>query len=161
VLFLFALYLTFGMVTMRIPEGTEFPGPRFLPGIIATGMFVLSVIQVISVLRNHRPSAPDRREPVGRDEVEQIAGTVTLRRTIAWGPFAWAVGGFLAFALLLQVLGWVLAATGLFWCVARAFGSRRVVMDLVVAATVSSIAYIAFDMLLGLSLPSGILGWGF
>jgi putative tricarboxylic transport membrane protein len=31
----------------------------------------------------------------------------------------------------------------------------------VVAATVSSIAYIAFDMLLGLSLPSGILGWGF
>lgn len=34
-------------------------------------------------------------------------------------------------------------------------------MVLIVGLTVSSLAYIAFDMGLGLNLPSGILGGGF
>ena len=44
---------------------------------------------------------------------------------------------------------------------ARGFGSTRPLFSLVVGLTVSSLAYIAFDMTLGLSLPSGLLGGGF
>ena len=60
--------------------------------------------------------------------------------------------------LLLDLLGWLLGAAALFWCVARAFGSTAVLRDAVVGLSVAAAAYIAFDMMLGLSLPSGLLG---
>lgn len=73
---------------------------------------------------------------------------------------AWAGGGFLVFALLLEPAGWILAAAILFWCVARAMGSKKPLLDLVVALTVSSLVYLPFAVLLGLNLPSGLLGGG-
>ncbi len=83
------------------------------------------------------------------------------RPALDWASFAWIVGGFLGFALLLTTLGWVIGGALLFWCVARGFGERRLVATVVVGLALSSLTYIAFDMLLGLSLPSGVLGWGF
>ena len=55
----------------------------------------------------------------------------------------------------------ILAAALLFWCVARGFGSRRPGFDVILALFMSSAAYLAFDVGLGLNLPSGILGGGF
>lgn len=157
----FALYLFVGIVTMKLPEGTSFPGPRFVPEILAAGITVLVIVQVVSILHRHSPLAPDRTRPAGRDETEGIAGTVTRRIGIAWGPFAWAVGGFAVFAVTLPYLGWILGGGLVFWCVSRAFGSRRPLLDVVIALAVSSVAYICFDMALGLALPSGLLGGGF
>ncbi|WP_152351906.1 tripartite tricarboxylate transporter TctB family protein [Brachybacterium subflavum] len=157
----FAIYLLVGIVTMKLPEGTSFPGPRFVPEILAGSIAVLVIVQVVSVLRRHSPLALDRTRPAGRDETEGIAGTVTRRVGIAWGPFAWAVGGFAVFAVTLPYLGWILGGGLLFWCVSRSFGSRRPLMDVVIALAVSSVAYICFDMALGLALPSGLLGGGF
>ncbi len=74
---------------------------------------------------------------------------------------AWGAGGFAAFALILEFAGWILAAALLFWCVARSMGSRKPLFDLTVALTFSSLVYLAFAVLLGLNLPSGILGGGF
>ncbi|OAX65418.1 hypothetical protein A5N15_03000 [Rothia kristinae] len=79
----------------------------------------------------------------------------------SWASLAWVVGGFLIFALLLETLGWVIGGGLLFWAVARGFGARRDLVSLVAGLTVSSLAYILFDMVLGLNLPSGILGGGF
>ena len=59
------------------------------------------------------------------------------------------------------VLGWILAGALLFWCVARGFGSPRPVFDILVALFMSSLTYLAFSVVLGLTLPSGILGGGF
>ena len=73
----------------------------------------------------------------------------------------WTVGGFILFILTLRLLGWVLAAALLFWFVARGFGNRSPLTSLAVGLTVSSLAYIGFDMGLGLNLPSGILGGAF
>ena len=55
----------------------------------------------------------------------------------------------------------MLAAAVLFWCVTRGFGNRSPLTAAVVGLTISSLAYIGFDMGLGLSLPSGILGGAF
>lgn len=74
---------------------------------------------------------------------------------------AWGAGGFAAFALILEFAGWIIAAALLFWCVARSMGSKKPLFDLTVALTFSSLVYIAFAVLLGLNLPSGILGGGF
>ena len=77
-----------------------------------------------------------------------------------WRSLLWVVGSFLAFALLLEVLGWIIAATLLFVGVVRGFASSRWLFNALVGLTLSSVIYIAFDMLLGLPLPSGILGGG-
>lgn len=161
VLLAFAAYLGIGMVTMRIPEGTDAPGPRFFPGIIAAALLALSIAQIAKTLTVRRPVAADRSDPPGIDDVETTPTQAQRLAGVQVSAFLWIVGGFAVFALLIEILGWILAAAGLFWCVARGFGSTAPLRDLVVALTASSIAYIAFDMALGLSLPSGILGWGF
>ncbi|MBL3700047.1 tripartite tricarboxylate transporter TctB family protein [Leucobacter luti] len=177
----FATYLVIGNLTMRVPEGTAFPGPRFFPGLIATGLFLFAALLALGAVRAWRRSGTTERHTVGvgddafellsaehdavgagaadLDPADPASGGTPVR--VDWRSLAWVVLPFIAFALLLPVLGWIIAAGLLFWCVSRAFGLRRPLASLVVGLTVSSIIYIAFDLTLGMSLPSGVLGWGF
>lgn len=173
----FATYLLIGLFTMRVPEGTVFPGPKFFPGIITAGLYLFAILLAVDAVRKHR-AGMDAPAPAGLDgstdeeaDAEGLEGSLLITDegaepasasgTVHWPSLAWIVGAFVGFSLLLTVLGWIIAAALLFWCVARGFGSKRVLGNLVVGLTVASLSYILFDMLLGLSLPSGILGWGF
>ncbi|MEV8338795.1 tripartite tricarboxylate transporter TctB family protein [Leucobacter sp. NPDC077196] len=177
----FAAYLGFGMLTMRVPEGTAFPGPRFFPAIIASGLVLFAILLVVSAAKQLRAESAaraaatrlvddfellsaehdDAAERIGTAESDGAASDGARAVKIDWRSLAWVIGSFAAFALLLDVLGWIIAAGLLFWCIARGFGSRKPIASLVAGFTVSSLAYIAFDMALGMSLPSGILGGGF
>lgn len=166
VLVAFATYLLVGIFTMKVPEGTAFPGPQFFPGLITAGLYLFAALLVVGAVREHRAddeiaaSASDAPvAPASAAEPEQPAVPRTVR--VDGKSLAWVVGSFLVFALVLNILGWIIAAGLLFWCIARGFGSTRWLFSLVVGLTVSSLSYIAFDMALGMSLPSGILGWGF
>ncbi|MGO2092703.1 MAG: tripartite tricarboxylate transporter TctB family protein [Microbacterium gubbeenense] len=155
-LLLFAGYLTYGIVTMDIPPGTTFPGPGFFPAIIAVGLALFAALLIVRALRAERGGSGEAQTDKSQEE------DATARRSgVDWRSLAWVVAGFAAFIVLLPLLGWIIAAGLLFWAIARGFGERRHLMSLVVGLTTSSLAYIAFDMLLGMSLPSGILGWGF
>ncbi|MEJ6490581.1 tripartite tricarboxylate transporter TctB family protein [Leucobacter sp. USCH14] len=171
----FAAYLGYGMLTMRVPEGTAFPGPRFFPAIIASGLVLFAILLIVSAAKGLRAERAARAAATrsvddfellseehdaaaaGADAAVQGARAVK----IDWRSLAWVIGSFAGFALLLDVLGWIIAAGLLFWCVARGFGAQKPIVSLVTGFTVSSLAYIAFDMALGMSLPSGILGGGF
>ncbi|MFI7742214.1 tripartite tricarboxylate transporter TctB family protein [Kocuria rhizosphaericola] len=143
----FSTYLLIGALTMEIPEGTDFPGPTFYPLILTVAGYVLAALLVLHYLRT--PEHP-----------EELSAR-TWRTHSDWTAVAWSAGGFLAFALTLELLGWILAAALLFWAVARGFGSRRPLFDISLALLVSSAIYLAFTVGLGLNLPSGILGGGF
>ncbi|MGH9321682.1 MAG: tripartite tricarboxylate transporter substrate-binding protein [Vicinamibacteria bacterium] len=67
-----------------------------------------------------------------------------------------SLGAILDLALM-QLAGFIVASTVLFWCVARGFGSRRSARDAVVGFALSTAAYFLFTRLLSLSLPSGRL----
>lgn len=153
----FATYLLIGMFTMRVPEGTMFPGPKFFPGIISAGIYLFAVLLTISAVKEWRHTLSLSTSEIALAEEEDTAKHVK----VDWISLAWVVGGFLLFVFALPFLGWILGAALLFLCVARGFGSDRLIYTVVLGLTVSSITYILFDMLLGLSLPSGILGWGF
>lgn len=167
ILVAFATYLLIGILTMRVPEGVVFPGPRFFPSIISAGLYLFAALLVVRALRDRAEAAAsvDRSaaeiELLTDEEIAALEAQASKRVGIDWRSMAWIVGSFIGFALLLPFLGWIVGAALLFWCVARAFGSERPIFNLVVGLTASSLAYIAFDMLLGLTLPSGILGWGF
>jgi putative tricarboxylic transport membrane protein len=140
----FSLYLVYGIVTMEVPEGTDFPGPAFFPTILVVVALVLAALLVLHYVRS--PEVPE--SPDGR----------TWRTHSDWTSVAWCVGGFFLFALTLEWLGWILAAALLFWFVARGMGSRRPVFDVTLALLMSSVVYIAFAEGLQLNLPAGFLG---
>lgn len=143
----FSLYLLYGVLTTEVPEGTDFPGPQFFPTTLVVIGLVLAALLVLHYLRS--PEVPEeRRDGDGRP----------YRTFSDWTAVAWCVGGFLAFTILLEVLGWILSAALLFWCVARGIGSRRPVFDLSLGLLVSSLVYIAFVQGLSLNLPAGFLG---
>lgn len=173
VLLAFAGYLAIGMVTMRVPEGTAFPGPRFFPALIAGGLTLFAILLAVAALREHRRAATQTHDEDlailigagagGGVDVDAAGDPAEPARAVRidWASLAWVVGSFLVFTLVLPYLGWILAAALLFWGVARGFGTRRPLVSLVVGLTLSSLVYIAFDMALGMSLPSGVLGWEF
>ena len=117
--------------------------------IIAGLIYLLTALELLSIARSR-----SRRSPAPAAAAEQTA-------PFDWSALAWTVGGFVLFILTLRLLGWVLAAALLFCFVARGFGNRSPLTSLAVGLTVSSLAYIGFDMGLGLNLPSGILGGAF
>lgn len=161
----FAGYLGYGLVTMDVPESVAFPGPRSFPSIITCGLVVLTLLDVADIF--HRAS---RYTQQCAQETETLESAYTApimvsaaepTKALDHRSLAWVTLGFLFFALTLPYTGWVIGAGLLFWCVARGFGASRPIFSLVVGLTVSSFAYIMFDMVLGLSLPSGLLGGGF
>lgn len=172
----FATYLLVGIFTMRVPAGTMFPGPQFFPAIITIGLYAFGVLLVISAVKEWRAasapvvsdSAVDLVEGDHAGELGLAAGVSEAVATespkhvrVDWRSLAWIVGGFIGFSLSLTILGWIIGATLLFWCVARGFGAKRPLFTLIIGLTTSALTYILFDILLGLSLPSGIIGWEF
>lgn len=155
----FATYLLVGIFTMRVPEGTMFPGPQFFPAIITGGLYLFAVLLVVSAVKEWRSAGAASADP---DDALLAAESDTAKHVgVDWRSLAWIVGGFIGFSLTLTILGWIIGAALLFWCVARGFGSKRTLFTIVIGLTTSSLTYILFDMLLGLSLPSGLIGWGF
>ena len=142
----FSLFLLIGAAL--IPAGdTEFPGPRFFPILLGSAGMLLAILIALGALRTPEP-------------VPETSGR-SYRTHSDFVALAWTVGGFLAFALLLPWLGWILAGALVFWCTAHGFGSRRPLFDIVIALFLSSAIYLIFGTGLGLNLPSGILGGGF
>ncbi|RUR01032.1 tripartite tricarboxylate transporter TctB family protein [Labedella endophytica] len=153
----FATYLLVGILTMRVPAATDFPGPQFFPAIVAAGLYAFAALLAVSAIREIRALPQDYEEDLLAAENDDDAPAGRSVR-VDVRSLAWVVGSFVGFALVLQVLGWVISASLLFWCVARGFGSDKPVNSLLVGLTMSSLAYIGFSMVLGLPLPSGILG---
>jgi len=74
---------------------------------------------------------------------------------IDWPAALTVAGALLGFILLLEPLGWVVAATLLFMAVAHGFGGRAWLLNAVIGLILAAIVYFVFDTALGLSLPIG------
>jgi putative tricarboxylic transport membrane protein len=142
----FSLFLLIGAALLPA-EGADFPGPRFFPVLLGAIGMLLAVLLALGVLRTPEP-------------VTETSGR-RYRTHSDFAALGWVAGGFLAFALLMPWLGWILAGALLFWCTAHGFGSRRPLFDILIALFLSSVVYLIFGSGLGLILPSGILGGGF
>ncbi len=78
------------------------------------------------------------------------------------GPPDWPALGWLGFGLVFNVaaiefLGFILASTVLFASVARAFGSRKPVRDLIIALVFAGVVYFGFARVLGINMGAGVL----
>jgi len=72
---------------------------------------------------------------------------------------AWVTGGLLGVAVLINLIGFVLAAGLLFACSARGFGSRHPLRDLAIGIALTLPIYWLFNAGLGVSLPPLVNAW--
>lgn len=157
----FGTYMLYTVLTMQVAEDADKPGPQFVPAVIATASYVLAALLAAAYIRKPEPPVEAGGAVSGgstADSDDLTAGQGEHRTFSDYTSLAWAIGGFAGFVFLLEPLGWLLSAAGLYWCITRAMGSTKPVFDATVALTVSSIIYLALGVSLGLNLPSGILG---
>jgi putative tricarboxylic transport membrane protein len=113
-------------------------GPTLFPWIASAGLLLLSLLLLLQALRGGFSGVDDQL-------------------SIDWSSLAWVAAGLAANAALIGTLGFVFAATAMFVCVARGFGSARPGRDALIGAIVALTAYVGFKTLLGVNIGGGIL----
>lgn len=111
-------------------------GPKAMPFVVATGLALLSVGNLVLGLRGDAPP---------RDGINYIAIVRIL-------------GGLAALiAVIGYGLGFIIATALLFAMTAAAFGRKALHVDLVIGLALATVVYVLFTKLLSLSLPMGPL----
>lgn len=127
-------------LTMDVLSSQRGPvGPKTVPLVVGCALLLVAVILAVDVLRGGKEPEPD-----GEDALD-------------WRTVALLAGIFLAFAALIEPLGFPLCGALLFWGSAYALGSRNHTRDPLVAAVLSLATYGIFNTALGVPLPGGPL----
>jgi putative tricarboxylic transport membrane protein len=106
-------------------------------------MFLLSGIQIIAVLRGQRGTP----ESVEGGEVADEA---------KWKPFALVLAGLVQYAVLLEIVGFPIVGTILFFLVAKALGAAKFLRTVVISLITTLAVFFTFTQGLQLNLPSGL-----
>jgi putative tricarboxylic transport membrane protein len=129
---------------IAVPVSANTIGPRFFPTVVGGVLVVVSLWLAVDVLRG------------GAGEME-AAEDVDVSRSSDWRTLALLSGVFLGHAVLLEPLGFPVAAALLFFGVAASLGSRRWARDAAVAAVLAVLVFVVFARGLGVGLPAGVL----
>ncbi|UCG98819.1 MAG: tripartite tricarboxylate transporter TctB family protein [Burkholderiales bacterium] len=120
-------------------------GANFMPIVVGAGLILLG----IWLLAEHFSGGWRAREP---DDAAERG-----EHPFEAGAFAWVSGGLFAQMALIHTAGFVLAATALFACVARGYGSRRPARDAALGVTLGLAVFLFFVKFLNVNLPAGWL----
>jgi putative tricarboxylic transport membrane protein len=117
-------------------------GPRFVPLLVAIGLIALSTLYVVRTFV--RPDVALAERSAEEDAVTH------------WATPGLIMAALLAYAFLLEPIGYPLATAAVFIAIARLLGSRAIVRDVIVALVLGFGLYTAFTQYLGVSLPAGL-----
>lgn len=136
------VFVAIGTARLEVAPTHAAVGPRLFPFLVAAGLVLVG----LAVLR------------------EAFFGHVAHERgglALDGAAVGWVSAGLVAQMLLIERVGWIPTAALLFAATARAFGSRRPLLDALIGAALAAAAFLVFNQGLGLSLPAGTLveGW--
>ena len=175
-LMLGATYLAAAFLISEPEGGYAAVGPRVFP--IAIGIALVAVA-LWTAFRAHGAagapsSGPAKAQAAPAPDAASSAADGSLPRlrrgglrapapdaassAVDWRSAAPSTLLFLAYIVLLEPLGYLLATTAFIALEARLLGSRRWGRDLLAALAVTVSVYVLFSLLLGLRLPAGLLG---
>lgn len=120
-------------------------GPNFVPGVVAAGLLVVGAWLAFEAFTGGWRGAPPD-DPIERAE-----------HAFHTPSFAWISIGLFAHMALIGTGGFVVAGVALFACIARGFGSTRVVRDIAIGLVLSLGVFLFFVKLLNVGLPAGWL----
>jgi putative tricarboxylic transport membrane protein len=142
--FLLAASLAILIAVMAIPGrgGYSTSGPRFVPLLVAIGLIALSALFLLRTFV--------------RPDVELAQRSAEEDAATHWGTPGLIMVALLAYAFLLEPVGYPLATAAVFIAIARLLGSRAAVRDVIVGLVLGFGLYTAFTQYLGVSLPAGL-----
>lgn len=146
-LFLVGLAVVLGVGAAQFPvdKGYAILGPHVFPFAVAAFVGAVGLLLCREAVTGGFRRLPEDPPPAPE-----------ARR---WAASAWVSGGVLAISLLINLVGFVLAAAILFCAAARGFGSRRPVRDLAIGIALTLPVFWLFTLGLGLNLPPLINAW--
>ncbi|MEN9881874.1 MAG: hypothetical protein RI916_301 [Actinomycetota bacterium] len=128
---------------MDIPQGSSIVSPQTFPYMVAAFTSLVGFILILDVLRG-RLGTPEGDEP-GDPFVGANFKTMAI--------IAAAIG---LHVILLEIAGYVIAATVCFFGVSYGFGSRKYLKDFGISLAFALIVYFSFTKGLNINLPSGL-----
>ncbi len=142
--FLFATSVVVLVDTTNMVESNAvgFVGPKVFAYMVGILMFVLSGIQLLAVLRGSRGEPEGIEAGVAADNPK-------------WKPFLIAGAGLVAYATLVEILGFLIMGPVLYFAVAKAVGAKRNLLLAGIAIVVSVVVFVGFTQGLQLYLPLG------
>ena len=133
-----ALGLFIAFETSRAPGAANaVVGPALFPYLIAAGLVLVGLSLMRQAFSGHIAHE-------GGFELDFVAVLLIS-------------AGLIAQMFLLEPLGWIPATTLLFIAVARAFGSRRLPVDIAIGLALTVVSFVVFNYGLDLNLPTGVL----
>ncbi|GGW61009.1 MULTISPECIES: tripartite tricarboxylate transporter TctB family protein [Streptomyces] len=133
-----------GLGIPHITSSTDPVGPRAVPVLLGALLLLVAVLYAVDVARG------GHGEPEAGEDVD-------LSQAVDWRTVVLLICAFVANAVLIERLGWVISGALLFWGTAFALGNRHHVRNLLIAATLSLTTFYAFAIGLGVNLPAGVL----
>jgi putative tricarboxylic transport membrane protein len=127
---------------MDIPQGSSIVSPQTFPYMVAAFTSLIGLGLITDVLRG-RLGTPEGDEP-GDPFMGANFKTMAI--------IAAAIG---LHVILLEIAGYVIAATVCFFGVSYGFGSRKYLKDLGISLAFAVIVYFSFTKGLNINLPSG------
>ena len=127
---------------MDVPQGSSIVSPQTFPYMVATFTSLVGVGLIMQVLRG-RLGTPEGNQPG-----DPFLGANFKTMAIIATAIALHV-------ILLEIAGYVIAATVCFFGVAYGFGSRKYLKDLGISLAFALIVYFSFTIGLNINLPSG------
>ena len=122
--------------------GYSSSGPRFVPLIVAIGLILLTAAFLARTWVR-----PDME--LAERSAEEDAAT-------HWATPALLLVAMVAYALLMEPIGYILSTAAFFVPVARLLGSRSLLRDVVIGLVAGVGLFTAFTQYLGVSLPAGL-----
>jgi putative tricarboxylic transport membrane protein len=141
-----AAVIAWGLVwlygALSLPQAATYAvvGPGLFPAIVGGGLVLLGILLLVAVAR---------RESFEPQEAEDADAS----RPPSPAAFWMAVAAGVIPIFVIRALGFPVAATLAFALTARAFGSRRLLLDLGIGLLLGVACWLLFSRLLGLSLP--------
>ena len=142
-LFLLGIFVAWDTSRMDIPQGSSIVSPQTFPYMVAAFTSLVGLGLIIDILRG-RLGTPDGDEP-GDPFVPANFKTMAIVAT-----------AIALHVILLDLAGYIIAATICFFGVSFGFGSRKYLKDLLVSLAFALIVYFSFTKGLNINLPAGI-----
>ncbi len=142
-LFLLGLIVFWDTARTELPAFNLTVSPKVFPYAIATGLMALSTILAIQILRG------DVATPEGLESGDPIVKS-------DYKTFALVLGSLLAFLLLIERAGFVIAASVTFFGVTVAFDNKKHLRAAIFGTIFITIIYFSFTRFLNVPLPAGI-----
>ena len=127
---------------MDVPQGSSIISPQTFPYIVSAFLSLVGFVLILEVLRG-RYGTPEGTKPGDNFQPADLKTMALVAAAVA------------LHVVLLEIAGYVLAATTSFWGVAFAFGSRKFLKDIAISLIFALTVYFAFTKGLQIQLPSG------